>query len=228
MHTTLKLAHVQMDQAGDVAVAGIPSAVLKSDNPDLTAAEARTIKAKWMEARRDRSPAVLNSTTSFEPLAWNPEEMQMLQARQFTNGEISMIYGVDAAALNAQQQGAHLTYSNIEQKSIERIRENAGGHIARFEHELSRHMPRGTRVKANLDSRLRADTKTRYEAHQIGIASGFLLKNEARALEDLPPIDGLDDPQAPIQATATVGAPMPDVAMPAIGPGAEPDLNPNP
>lgn len=226
---TLSLAHVQIDQASDIAQHGVPTAVLKSDNVDLTAAEAAVIKAKWLEAQRTRSVAVLNATTSFEPLAWDPEKMQMMQAREFTNGELALIYGVPARLLNAQQAGAHMTYTNIEQASIETLREGAGGHIARFEEELTKHLPRGTRVKANLDARLRADTKTRYEAHKIGIDAGFLKKNEAREYEDLPPIDGLDDaPPAlpPIQATATVGAPAaldaapaPVPAVPAPTPG---------
>jgi len=216
---TLSLAHVQIDQASDIAAHGVPTAVLKSENPDLTAIEAAAIKARWLESQRTRSVAVLNATTSFEPLAWDPEKMQMMEARQFTNGEIALIYGVPARLLNAQQAGSTLTYTNIEQASIEVLREGAGGHIARFEAELSKHMPRGTRAKANLDARLRADTKTRYEAHKIGIDAGFLLKNEARALEDLPPIDGLDDPPPPppIQATATVGAPLAIDAVPTSG-----------
>jgi hypothetical protein len=50
-------------------------------------------------------------------------------------------------------------------------------------------------VKANLDAVLRADTKTRYEAHAIGIGSGFLLHDEARDYEDLPPL-----PEKPVQS----------------------------
>lgn len=209
---TLQLAHEQINQASDVAQHGVPTGTLKSESPDLTQAQADVMKAKWLDAQRNRSIAVLNATTSFEPLAWDPEEMQMMEARTFTNGEIALIYGVPANKLNAAQPGSSLTYSNLESDSINMLRESAGGHIARFEAELSRHFPRGTVIKANLDARLRADTKTRYESHKIGIDSGFLLKNEARELEDMPPIDGLDDkPEPPIQALATVGAPIREI-----------------
>lgn len=210
---TLALAHEQADQAGDIARHGVPTAVLKSENADLTAPEAQRLKDKWMESQRNRTVAVLNATTSFEALAWDPEEMQMMEARTFTNGEIALIYGIDASRLNAAQAGSSMTYTNLESDSIKLVRDGAGGHIARFEAELTRHFPRGTEVKANLDARLRADTKTRYESHQIGITAGFLLKNEARRLEDLPEIPGLDDKpkeveRPPIQATALVGAPV--------------------
>ena len=40
---------------------------------------------------------------------------------------------------------------------------------------------------------VRGDIKTRYEAYQIAIQSGFLNRNEVRALEDLDYAEGLDE-----------------------------------
>jgi phage portal protein BeeE len=45
---------------------------------------------------------------------------------------------------------------------------------------------------------LRSDLPTRYAAYSTGIGAGFLLPDEARALEDMPPLpdddaDNLDD-----------------------------------
>src|SRR5690606_7065762 len=85
-----------------------------------------------------------------------------------------------------------MTYSNTETDALNLIKFCLGGIIARFEQELSEAHPRGTFVKANLDSLLRPDTKTRYEAHEIGIRSGWLLKSEVRELENLEPIEGID------------------------------------
>lgn len=219
---TLTLAHEQIEQAS-AQTTGIPTAVLKSTAPDMNQGKADALKAKWMDAQRTRTVAVLNATTEFESIAWDPEKMQMMEGRTFTNGEIALIYGVPASKLNAAQPGSSLTYTNVESASIDLLRESCGGHLARFEAELSRHMPRGTVAKANLDARLRADTKTRYEAHQIGINAGFLLKSEARALEDLPPVPGIDaPPPAPIQATATVGKALPELPpAPASNPDGE-------
>src|SRR5699024_792322 len=39
---------------------------------------------------------------------------------------------------------------------------------------------------------LRATLKDRYASYRVGIISGFLTPNEARALEDLPPLEGGD------------------------------------
>ncbi len=45
---------------------------------------------------------------------------------------------------------------------------------------------------------MRADLQTRYAAHASGIASGFLTRNEARQMENLPTLPGLDEPLSPL------------------------------
>ena len=52
-------------------------------------------------------------------------------------------------------------------------------------------------VKLNLDALLRPALTDRYESHATGIASGFLTINEARRLEDLPPVPWGDQPFLP-------------------------------
>jgi phage portal protein BeeE len=62
-------------------------------------------------------------------------------------------------------------------------------------------MPRAQYVKFNTGSLLRTDTKSRYEAHAIAIAAGFLTVNEVRELEDREPL-----PDAPAEpATGPIG-----------------------
>jgi hypothetical protein len=53
-------------------------------------------------------------------------------------------------------------------------------------------LPGEVHMKFNLDARVRADIKTRTEVVGAQIADGRLSVNEARELEDRPPIDGGD------------------------------------
>lgn len=190
---TLDLAKEQNRQARSISQHGVPTGVLKSDNPDLTNTEATNLKTGWLASQRDRTIAVLNATTSFQPLAWNPKDSQMIEARTFTLTELELMFGLPVGWLGGQQNSR--TYSNIAQDSVNLLKFGSfGGHVGRFEQTLSLHYPRGTRVKANLDAILRPDTLTRYQAHKIGIDAGFLLKDEVRELEDRPP---LPEPPAP-------------------------------
>ncbi|MNT02325.1 Phage portal protein [compost metagenome] len=70
--------------------------------------------------------------------------------------------------------------------------------LAGYEQELTyklfttRELDAGYYAKFNVDSILRTDLKTRYEAYRTAIQGGFLAPNEARAKEDMPPKPGGD------------------------------------
>ncbi len=183
---TLNLAQEQSRQARSVSNHGVPTGVLESSNPDLSDTEAMDLKAGWLASQRDRSIAVLNASTKFTPLSWNPEELQMVEARKFTLNELELIFGLPVGWLGGMNSSRQ--YSNIEQDAVNLIKFSESGHLARFEQTLSLAFPRGTVVRANLDAVLRADTLTRYQAHQIGIAAGFLTLDEARELEHRAPL----------------------------------------
>lgn len=197
---TFSLARDQNQQARSVSNHGVPSGVLKSDNPDLTDQEAADLKAGWLASQTNRTIAVINASTSFQPLSWNPEESQLVEGRKMTLTELELVFGLPVGWLGGQTSSR--TYSNIEQDAVNLIKFSLGGHLARFEQTLSLAFPRGTVARANLDAVLRADTLTRYQAHQIGITSGFLTVDEARELEHRPPL-----PEKPVEPDAYVGSP---------------------
>ncbi|GEL17682.1 phage portal protein [Pseudonocardia asaccharolytica] len=199
---------VELDkQARGVSEHAVPSVKIKSENPDLTQVEADELKAKWMASVRTRVPVVLNPSTDVEPIAWNPTETQLLEARKFSLHEIALIFGLDPSWLGAAQ--ASRVYANIEQEGINLVRFSLQEHFERFEQTLSAHLPAGMWVKAALDGLLRADTLGRYKAHAIGIREGFLQPNEARALEDWAPIPGLDEQWAEHVFRAPTAGPPP-------------------
>ena len=192
---TLSLATEQNRQARSLSQHGVPTGVLKSENPDLTEPVAKELKKRWLESQRDRTIAVLNASTSFQPLAWNPEELQLVEARRFTLTDLELIFGLPVGWLGGLQSSRQ--YSNIEADAIQLLKFSLGGHLARFEQTLSLHQPRGTQAKANLDALLRPDTLTRYQAHQIGLDAGFLLLDEVRELENR---EALPQPPPPVAA----------------------------
>ena len=60
-------------------------------------------------------------------------------------------------------------------------------------------------VEHNVEGLLRGDSKTRAEFYSSGIKDGWMLKSEARKLENLPALPGVDD--AP--TTTATPAPLP-------------------
>lgn len=188
---TLNIARAQQEQASAISEHGIPTGVLKSDNPDLTPIQAAGMKSAWLNSQKTRTVAVINSSTSFEAIAWNPEEMQMVESRRYTLHELALVFGVPPYFLGVP--GASNTYTNQESEGINLLRHTMGGHIARFEQTRSTVFPIGISVKANLDVILRTDTKTRYETYRLGLDGGWLTLDEIRALENRAPLTSLTD-----------------------------------
>lgn len=207
---TLRTAQDLSEQARDISK-GVPSGLLKSMNPDLTAEEAADLKATWRESQEHRTVAVLNATTDFQPLGWNPTDAQLLETRHFSLTEIALIFGIPSHFLLAASGKGSETYSNVQQEAMSLVKYALHAYISRIEQALSNLLPNGTQVKLSLDSLLRADTLTRYQAHQLAITSGWMTVNEVRAVEDLPPLPGGDTP------TSDKNAAVSDPVVPAPG-----------
>lgn len=205
-------------QAGNLDVAGVPTGVLKVTAPDLTADEAAVVKSRWLAAQASRTVAVLNDVTEFTPLAWNPTESQLLEARKFSLHEIALIVGVPLYFLGVET--SNRTYSNVEQEGIVLTRFHLAGAIRRVEWGLTTCQRVGRFVQADLSDALRADTLTRYQAWNIGLTAGFLTPNEVRQRENLPPVTGGDDLRpAPVPAGQDPDAELPDTGPTEIGEG---------
>jgi HK97 family phage portal protein len=204
-------------QAGNLDISGVPTGVLKVDAPDLTEDEAALIKARWLASQSARTVAVLNDVTEFTPLAWNPTEAQLLEARKFSLHEIALIVGVPLYFLGVET--SNRTYSNVEQEGIVLTRFHLAGAIRRMEAAYSGCMRPGRTVLADLSDALRADTLTRYQAWQIGTVAGFLTANEVRAKEGLEPIAGGDVLASLAPKPGEQTGSKPDTGPPEIGEG---------
>ena len=216
---TLALAAEQSRQARQISNHGVPTGVLKSSNPDLTDDEAIELKSIWNANRRDGGVAVLNSTTEFTPLAWDPEKLQLVEARKYTLTELELIFGLPPGWLGGMNSARQ--YSNIEQDAVNLLKFSLGGHLARFEQTFTLLFPRGTVARANIDAILRADTLTRYMAHQIalgGPGKPFMTDDEVRELEHYGPMPAAPLPPAPVVVAPP--APADDTAGGPTDPGA--------
>lgn len=207
---TLTLARDQQRQAGSISTSGVPTGILKSSDPDIEENEALELKASWVRSQSTRTVAFLNASTEFTPLSWNPEELELVEARKFTLTEIELIFGLPPGWLGGMNSARQ--YSNIEQDAVNLLKFSLGDKLAQFEQTLSLAYPRGTLVRANVDAILRADTLTRYQAHTLGINAHFLTPDEAREIEHRPPLTAAQREQ--LTAATGGGAAQPHLPSP--------------
>lgn len=100
-------------------------------------------------------------------------------------------------------QGKSSTYASAEQFFLSYVKFSLGPWCQRIEQSIHRDLLAPSEaadyfVKHDLDSLTRADLQTRYAAHAAGITAGFLTRNEARTMENLPTLPGLDEPLSPL------------------------------
>lgn len=186
---TFDLAAELDKQARGVAAGGVPTGLLKADpNSSITFDELVEAKAAWLAQQNVRTVAALAPGVDFVPLAWDAEQMQLVESRRFSDQQIAMMFGIPPRYLG-MDTGGGLQYSTPELDSAAlTVYTLDPALLVPFEDAFSEHLVRGTFARFNRDALLRTTTKDRYEAHQLALTAGFMTVNEVRRLENLPPL----------------------------------------
>lgn len=181
-----------------------PSAVLSTDQT-LTETQAKEMKARFMATSVDREPIVLGAGLAYKPLMVPPEESQFLETMKATTNQIASIYGIPPEMIGGES-GSSMTYQNVEQQAINFVTHTLRPYITKLEATLSSLLPRPQFVRFNVDSIIRADIKSRYEAHHYALTDGWKSRDEVRVIEDMPPLpDGKGQQFAPIPTPSPIG-----------------------
>lgn len=126
----------------------------------------------------------------FQPLSLTMVDAQFLENTLLTIRQIATAFGIKMHQLNELDRATH---ANIEHQQMQFYSDTMQPILTGYEQELTyklfldSEIAAGFYAKFNVDSILRGDLKTRYEAYRIGIQGSFLKPNEARAKEDMPP-----------------------------------------
>lgn len=168
----------------------IPAAVIEGQGK-LSEGGAAKIKSAFRRAAKYREPVALGGDFKYRPITVPPNESQFLATMQATVNEVASIYGIPAERIGGTSSSSR-TYANREQDALDFVTYSLGPYLTKLETAFSRLLPPDQYVKFNVDALVRADLKTRYEAHDLALKGGWLSRDEVRKLEDLPPLpDGL-------------------------------------
>lgn len=190
-------------QAAESAVTKIyrngakPSGVLTMDkvlNPQQRA-QVRESFATLTTSQDDRL-MVLEGGMKFDAVSLSPQDIELLASRKFQISEICRWYGVPSVMVN-DNNGTTVWGSGIEQivagfykLTLRPILEKIEASI--LVNLLTPNERNRMEVEFSFDALLRSDQKSRFESYRVGISSGVMTPNEARAAEHLLPIDGGD------------------------------------
>lgn len=153
---------------------------------------------KYMGSIRQGRPMLLDGGLSWEQLTINPQDAQMLESRKFSGEQICRIFGVPPAMVGFGDKASNFgTGKEVDvlgfqkftlRKRLKRIEQAVAKQLV----PLAERRAQGLTIEFNLDGLLRGDTASRYESYEKAIRMGLRSRNECRALENLPPIEGGD------------------------------------
>lgn len=176
---------------------GKPGGLISSKQP-LNETQRKQLADNWAAIKKDNKgkDIVLPFAMDYQYATFKPEEMEWLQAGDFTIPTISRWIGVPPHKLYDLTRA---TFSNIEHQGIEFVSDTMAPILVKFEYEytdkifqLDIERKRGYYLEFNLGAYIRADLKTRMEANAIAIHSGQLTPKEARDMENRPVKEGSD------------------------------------
>jgi HK97 family phage portal protein len=137
--------------------------------------------------KNSHSVGVLTGGAQFKPITLSPEQAQFLETRRFQKAEIALLYRVPAYLVDSSVSSTWGT--GIEEQNKFFVDQTLMPWIVRIEQAVSTFLLPGLQyIRFNVDARLRAKTKDRYESYQVALNNGFLSADEIRALEDLGPL----------------------------------------
>jgi HK97 family phage portal protein len=169
---------------------GIPPAQLKNTQktipPDVIDAARKRAVASFARGE----PFVTGADWELTLVSIPPNQAQFVETLKMSANQVAAAFGIDPTEVGGQAANS-LTYSTEELRQINRAA-NMRPYLTRLERGLSRLLPMKQFIKLNVDANMRADLKTRTEVLGLQIADGRKSVNEARAVEDDPPVPGGD------------------------------------
>jgi HK97 family phage portal protein len=168
---------------GDNAV---PSGYLHTDRP-VGEEDAAMLRDRWDHRHQGRRRTAVLGGVKFEPITIPNDQAQFIETQQFNVNAIARLFGVPGEMVGGTTAG-HMAYSSPEMRSTDFLTFTLRPWLYRIERAVTRLLPRTQQAKFNAGGFVRATLRDRYEAHKTGIEAGFLTVNEARELEDRPPL----------------------------------------
>ncbi len=138
--------------------------------------------------------AILEGGATFKPISLSPEDLLFIEGRKFSVEEIARAYRIPLHMLNSLDRA---TFSNIEQQSIDYVKNCLHPWTIRVENEYNRKLFTNAEqgryfVKYDLESRLQGDSKAQAEYYSKLFQVGALSQNDIRQRLGMNPIENGD------------------------------------
>lgn len=185
-----------------------PAGILSVKTP-LNSNAWENFKKMWQTAQEklrseENKTILLPAELDYKALTVSPVDTELLSMMKLNRSEIAGIFNVPAHMINDLEKA---TFSNISEQTIQFIRFSVMPWVVNWEQELNRKIfteaerKAGYFVKFNLAGIMRGTAGERATFYHAAITDGWMSRNEARQLEDMNPVEGLDEMLVSVNAT---------------------------
>ncbi len=145
--------------------------------------------------------AVLEEGATFKSVQAPMADLQFIEAGQLSTAEIAVLFGLAPSYLGAAIGQGSLVYQTVEGNKIQYATET----IAPLSTNIAKTLERDRGIfpfpawwpEFDLHALMQGDSRARAEFYKVMFEIGAIRPSEVRALEGLPPEDGVDDPPEP-------------------------------
>jgi HK97 family phage portal protein len=185
---------------------GLGYGVIESDK-DVNPTNKKLIEegfATKMASQNKFKVPLLDSGMQYKSITVTPAEAQFLETNKAGVLEVCRWLNIAPHKLKVLDNA---NFSNMQQQGIEHVQDSLLPWIIRCEQELKHKLFSDTEkqsvyVKFNEKVLLRGDLDARKNFYTSLVYAGVMTRNEARALEDMNPIEGLDEILQPVNMQA--------------------------
>ncbi|MEV4059717.1 phage portal protein [Nonomuraea dietziae] len=166
----------------------IPSGHLRNTAKTITPADATVAKSRFKASVANRDLFVTGADWEYSMIQAEAAGADWIQAKQFGVADIARFFDCPGDLIDAAVSTGNITYASITQRNLQFLIMHLGPAVARRENALNRLTPKPRYVKLKSDALLRMDPQGRAQTIKTQIDSRTLTPNEARELEDRPPL----------------------------------------
>lgn len=201
-----------------------------ADAPQWSAEAANRFKQGWRQQYAGNGPEaggtpVLEDGMTFKPAAQTARELQYIEGRKLTDEEVARSYFIPPPMIGILD---HATFSNITEQHKMLYQDTLGPWLSMIQDEIGLQLvpefepvnPERFYVEFNLREKLTGSFEERAEAIAKTVGGPTMTVNEARALDNRPPVEGGDDLIRPLNVTQN-GDDQPIPAAPEETPNAD-------
>ncbi|MGC5531579.1 phage portal protein [Streptomyces sp. SR-10] len=182
--------------------------VRPADAPEWSGADKRRFREMWRGftdgGGAEGGTPILEDGMEYKPVGFNPEQAQYIESRKLTREEVSAAYYIPPPLIGILD---HATYSNIKEQHAHLYQDTLGPWLAMLEQELvAQVLPdlddnAGVYCEFNIAAKMRGSFEEQAAAASTATGGPWMTRNEIRARNNLPAVEGGDELIVPMNVT---------------------------